>query len=175
MKWSRFTKWNDSQCVVPQIWWRTLMKHQRMRQTDTREDRLRQYWTVIKRETFSAVFKPSHPDISDTTPPPPPKKHQTFLIFHGLQMSKSDWLVHFWNKRKHCFLVKLLNPLTTLSVMVRTTVVIKASLKFFVCLWNKIKKRWLTFLRGAVVTGKIVCIFDLFLSSLLEISELEDA
>lgn len=46
------------------------MKRQRMRQTDTREDRLHQYWTVIKRETFSAVFKPSHPDISDTTPPP---------------------------------------------------------------------------------------------------------
>lgn len=148
------------------------MKHQRMRQTDTCEDRLHQYWTVIKRETFSAVFKPSHPDISDTTPLQ--KKHQTFLIFHGLQMSKSDWLVHSWNKRKHCSLVKLLNPLTTLSVMVRTTVIIKASLKFFVCLWNKIKKMINVFTWCCGHWQDCVHIRS-FLCSLLEISEIEDA
>lgn len=53
---------------------------------------------------------------------------------------ESDWLVHL-NKqtKKNIFPSgKWLNPLSTLSVMVRITVVIKASLKTF-CLWNKIK------------------------------------
>ena len=53
---------------------------------------------------------------------------------------ESDWLVHLNKKKKKNIFpsAKWLNPLSTLSVMVRITVVIKASLKTF-CLWNKIK------------------------------------
>lgn len=77
--------------VVLQIWWRTSTKRQRTRQTDAHEVHVHTDWTAMKRETFSGVFKSSHPDASDTTPP---HKPETFLFYDGPLMSESDWLVH---------------------------------------------------------------------------------
>ncbi len=64
---------------------------------------------------------------------------------------------------------KRLKPFNTQSVMVRITVVLKASLKafFFFCLWNKIKGDE-HFLDGAVVIDKILYIMNVFNAGLKE-------
>lgn len=98
------------------------MKHQRTRQTDAHEVLVHTDWTAVKRETFAGVFSlviQIHQTLSPTN-----QRLFYFMMAHGCPSQTG--LCTYKNKNS-----LLLNPFTTLSVMVRITVVIKASLKTF--------------------------------------------
>ena len=92
---SRFSNSHHDVDVVLQIWWGTLMKPLRTRQTEEDEVRVHVDWTAVKGQTFSGILRSSFPNISDTTPTKP----ETFLLYSGPRMSESDWLVPLLKKQ----------------------------------------------------------------------------
>lgn len=123
--------------IVLQIWWRTSMKRQRTRQTDARGVHLRPGGTAMKQGNLLRFFKSLVLQTHQTLTPT-----RDFSISHWPKDVRVRLGLCTYNKnkiKKHPILVNHQIPSTTrVSVVVRMTVVIKASLTTF-CLSNKIK------------------------------------